>query len=127
MGWKEAGRDINMAEYRGWTDPERIVANVFALYRQWGHRSRRRTGPTCSGKWAAMPANWLGTKGVAMTIDAPLNATHDPAARSWLASANLPETDFPIQNLPFWAVRTRRPGAGRGGAWRLRDRSGGAG
>ncbi|MBF5092962.1 MULTISPECIES: MBL fold metallo-hydrolase [unclassified Novosphingobium] len=36
MGWKEAGRDINMAEYRGWTDPERIVANVFALYRQWG-------------------------------------------------------------------------------------------
>jgi fumarylacetoacetase len=48
-----------------------------------------------------MPANWLGTKGVAMTIDAPLNATHDPAARSWLASANLPETDFPIQNLPF--------------------------
>lgn len=36
MGWKEAGRDINMAEYRGWTDPERIVANVFALYRNWG-------------------------------------------------------------------------------------------
>src|SRR5688500_12306325 len=30
-----------------------------------------------------------------------LNATHDPARRSWLASANAPETDFPIQNLPF--------------------------
>lgn len=36
MGWKEAARDINLAEYRGWSDPERIVANVFSLYRQWG-------------------------------------------------------------------------------------------
>ncbi|HZV57988.1 MAG TPA: MBL fold metallo-hydrolase [Sphingobium sp.] len=36
LGWKEAARDINMREYRGWTDPERIVANVFSLYRQWG-------------------------------------------------------------------------------------------
>lgn len=35
MGWKEAARDINMTEYRGWSDPERIVANVFSLYRQW--------------------------------------------------------------------------------------------
>ncbi len=34
-----------------------------------------------------------------------LNATHDPAARSWLASANLPGTDFPIQNLPFGVFR----------------------
>src|SRR6478735_7855157 len=30
-----------------------------------------------------------------------LNATHDPARRSWVESANAPETDFPIQNLPF--------------------------
>jgi fumarylacetoacetase len=30
-----------------------------------------------------------------------LNATHDPARRSWLASANRPDCDFPIQNLPF--------------------------
>ena len=30
-----------------------------------------------------------------------LNATHDPNRRSWLASANAPDTDFPIQNLPF--------------------------
>lgn len=30
-----------------------------------------------------------------------LNATHDPARRSWVQSANAPETDFPIQNLPF--------------------------
>lgn len=36
IGFAEAARDINMTEYRGWTDPERIVANVFSLYRQWG-------------------------------------------------------------------------------------------
>jgi fumarylacetoacetase len=30
-----------------------------------------------------------------------LNETHDPAARSWVESANAPGTDFPIQNLPF--------------------------
>jgi glyoxylase-like metal-dependent hydrolase (beta-lactamase superfamily II) len=38
MGFEEAARDINMAEYRGWSDPERIVANVFSLYRQWGQQ-----------------------------------------------------------------------------------------
>ena len=30
-----------------------------------------------------------------------LNATHDAMRRSWLASANAPGTDFPIQNLPL--------------------------
>lgn len=30
-----------------------------------------------------------------------LNQTHDPAARSWVDSANQDEGDFPIQNLPF--------------------------
>jgi fumarylacetoacetase len=34
-----------------------------------------------------------------MPID--LNATHDPARRSWIESANAPDSDFPIQNLPF--------------------------
>jgi fumarylacetoacetase len=29
------------------------------------------------------------------------DATHDPALRSWVTSANDPATDFPIQNLPF--------------------------
>ena len=33
------------------------------------------------------------------------NATHDPALRSWVDSANLPGAEFPIQNLPFGAVR----------------------
>jgi fumarylacetoacetase len=30
-----------------------------------------------------------------------LNATHDPSLTSWVASANAPDCDFPIQNLPF--------------------------
>ena len=34
-----------------------------------------------------------------------LNATHDPALRSWVASANASGTDFPIQNLPFGRFR----------------------
>ena len=34
-----------------------------------------------------------------------LDATHDPATQSWVASANLQDTDFPIQNLPFGRFR----------------------
>jgi len=34
-----------------------------------------------------------------------LNPTHDPAARSWVESANRAGTDFPIQNLPFGVFR----------------------
>ncbi len=30
-----------------------------------------------------------------------MNETHDPHLTSWLDPANSPETDFPIQNLPF--------------------------
>lgn len=30
-----------------------------------------------------------------------IDETHDPARTSWVESANAPETDFPIQNLPF--------------------------
>ena len=36
-----------------------------------------------------------------------LNETHDPALRSWLASANSPGCDFPIQNLPFAVFRRK--------------------
>jgi len=36
-----------------------------------------------------------------------LDHTHDPAARSWLAAANAPGGDFPIQNLPFAVLRRR--------------------
>ena len=34
-----------------------------------------------------------------MSLD--LDETHDPALMSWVGSANDPQTDFPIQNLPF--------------------------
>ncbi|HZO23354.1 MAG TPA: fumarylacetoacetase [Steroidobacteraceae bacterium] len=44
----------------------------------------------------------------------PLNATHDPALKSWLESANDAQADFPIQNLPFAVFRRR----GRSQAWR---------
>jgi len=30
-----------------------------------------------------------------------VNETHDPNLKSWIESANTPDTDFPIQNLPF--------------------------
>ena len=43
-----------------------------------------------------------------------LNETHDPALRSWVASAQADAADFPIQNLPFAVFRRR----GRGEAWR---------
>lgn len=36
MDFLDAARNIVMTQFRGWTDPERIVANVFSLYRQWG-------------------------------------------------------------------------------------------
>jgi fumarylacetoacetase len=45
-----------------------------------------------------------------------LNHTHDAGRKSWLASANVPGCDFPVQNLPFAVFR--RAGGGesyRGG------------
>jgi fumarylacetoacetase len=50
-----------------------------------------------------------------MTTPIPLDFTHDPARRSWVASANDPGTDFPIQNLPFG--RFRRSGSTE--PWRI--------
>jgi fumarylacetoacetase len=44
-----------------------------------------------------------------------LDATHDPRLRSWVASANRPGCDFPIQNLPFGRFRR----AGSAEAWRV--------
>ena len=44
-----------------------------------------------------------------------INATHDPALRSWVVSANAADTDFPIQNLPFGRFRQ----AGSAQAWRI--------
>ena len=37
----------------------------------------------------------------------PLDETHDPTLRSWVAGANDPAGDFPIQNLPLGVFRRR--------------------
>ncbi len=34
-----------------------------------------------------------------------LDETHDPSALSWVESANAPDTDFPLANLPFGVFR----------------------
>ncbi len=44
-----------------------------------------------------------------------LNDTHDPTRRSWVAEANQPECDFPIQNLPFGVFRRSSGERPRGG------------
>jgi fumarylacetoacetase len=36
-----------------------------------------------------------------------IDETHDPDLRSWVASANDPASDFPVQNLPFGRFRRR--------------------
>jgi fumarylacetoacetase len=38
-------------------------------------------------------------------MTAALDETHDPARRSFVESANAPQSDFPIQNLPFGVFR----------------------
>jgi fumarylacetoacetase len=43
-------------------------------------------------------------------MTATLNETHDPARRSFVETANAPDCDFPIQNLPFGVFRPS-PGA----------------
>jgi fumarylacetoacetase len=49
-----------------------------------------------------------------------MDSTHDPNLTSWIESANHPESDFPIQNLPYASFRKRgeervRAGVGIGG------------
>ena len=36
-----------------------------------------------------------------------INETHDPNLKSWIESANAPDTDFPIQNLPFCVFKKK--------------------
>lgn len=37
-----------------------------------------------------------------------LDETHDYRVQSWIHSANVPETDFPLQNLPFGVFQPRK-------------------
>lgn len=45
-------------------------------------------------------------------MTAPLDSTHDAHLQSWVASANHPASDFPIQNLPFGRFQ-------QNGDWRI--------
>src|SRR4051812_30403590 len=40
----------------------------------------------------------------------PIDQTHAPGLRSWVASANDPTTDFPIQNLPYCVFQRGKDG-----------------
>jgi fumarylacetoacetase len=40
-------------------------------------------------------------------MDISLDETHDPKVQSWVESANVADSDFPIQNLPFGVFRRR--------------------
>jgi fumarylacetoacetase len=51
----------------------------------------------------------------AMSDAMPTDDSHDPALTSWVASANAPDTDFPLQNLPYGRFRRR----GSDEAWRV--------
>jgi fumarylacetoacetase len=44
-----------------------------------------------------------------------IDSTHDPVLTSWAPGANAPDTDFPIQNLPFGCFRR----AGSAEDWRI--------
>ncbi|MGH7690186.1 MAG: fumarylacetoacetase, partial [Gemmatimonadaceae bacterium] len=49
-------------------------------------------------------------------MSAVIDHTHDPALRSWVPGSDAPDTEFPIQNLPFGVFRRRRePSAPRVG------------
>lgn len=51
MGCEEAARDISLAPFAGWTDPERILVNVDALYREF---RRDKAPPDAMALFAAM-------------------------------------------------------------------------
>ncbi len=50
---------------------------------------------------------------------AQTDATHHPALKSWVASANTPDTDFPIQNLPYARLRRRAAPGAEQEPWRI--------
>jgi fumarylacetoacetase len=47
------------------------------------------------------------------------DATHDPALKSWVASANDAATDFPIQNLPYARLRRKAAPGDAHEPWRI--------
>src|SRR6185437_15365298 len=86
------------------------------------HRERRRSNPSLRPRGGIASSLTLLTmtrldcwpsssKTARMT--ATLNETHDPARKSFVETANAPDCDFPIQNLPFGVFRPV-PGASPG-------------
>ena len=45
--------------------------------------------------------------------------THDPALTSWVASANAPDSDFPVQNLPYGRFRPKASADGQNAPLRV--------
>lgn len=52
MGYEEAARDIILDAFSGWTDPERIVVNVYACYREFAAEADRLGVPALFGSMA---------------------------------------------------------------------------
>src|SRR6202040_3542252 len=62
-----------------------------------------------------------------LTVSTPamnpvLDETHDSKVQSWVESANVAGSDFPIQNLPFGVFRRRDAGAEAGVGVAIGDR-----
>jgi fumarylacetoacetase len=51
-----------------------------------------------------------------------LDESHDSKVQSWVESANVADSDFPIQNLPFGVFRRRDAGTGAGVGIAIGDR-----
>ena len=54
LGWEEAASDIALVEFAHWPDAERVVANVYALYREFGAQMPAASAPElfgAMGRW----------------------------------------------------------------------------
>ena len=54
LGWEEAAADIALGEFAHWPDAERIVANVYALYKEFGAPLAAASAPElfgAMGRW----------------------------------------------------------------------------
>jgi cyclase len=64
MGWEEAAADIPLGDFGDWPDAERIVANVYALYRELGANLPEGSAPElfgAMGRWRKRVANRRAT------------------------------------------------------------------
>jgi cyclase len=60
LGWEEAARDMALGEFASWSDAERIVGNVFALYREFGANPSTGNEPGlfgAMGRWRKLKAH----------------------------------------------------------------------